>query len=89
MARRNLLHKSNLEQFKKWLEANGWTIREPKGFYEVLRATMPGKDTLIVWSKSAPKEHYSVPDKWVSLVRKFIRDVRGVGTYEPMDHQGT
>ena len=73
MARRDLLHLSKLTDFSHWLISQGWTIREPKGDYEVLRATKPGYDTLIIWSKMDAKEHLSVPDKWVSTVRKFIK----------------
>ena len=72
MARRELLHKSKLEGFKEWIKAQGWTIQALKGCYEVLRAVKPGEDTLILWTRNDAKEHYSVPDKWVSLIRMFI-----------------
>lgn len=35
---RNLLHKSKLNAFADWLVENGYTVVEPKGAYEVLRA---------------------------------------------------
>ena len=77
MAVRELLHKSKLARFSGWLTDQGWTIQEPKGEYEVLRATKPKQDTLIIWSRMEAKEHLSVPDKWVPTVRKFIKSDRG------------
>ena len=76
MAMRSLLHKSKLERFGKWLESRGWTLQEPKGFYEVLRATANGKHTLVVWRRLELIEHYTVSDKWAVLVREFIKNER-------------
>lgn len=75
IATRELLHKSKLEDFKTWLIKEGWTIQELKGYYEVLRAKKL-KETLIVYKKLNMKEHYSVSDKDVNLVYKFINSYK-------------
>lgn len=72
MATRNLLHKSHLEAFKEWLITSGWRIHEPRGFYEVLRASY-GTKWLIVYRKADVKEHYSVRDVDVQTVIRFFR----------------
>jgi hypothetical protein len=73
MAVRSLLHKSKLPAFTDWLTAQGWTVQKPKGLYEVLRATKPDWHTLILWSRMDAKEHVSVPDNWVPMVRSFLK----------------
>jgi len=72
MANRSTLHKSHLNDFKAWLILDGWTICEPKGCYEVCRATKPGKHTLIVWRRHGG-DHYTVSDKFVGIIRQFTR----------------
>ena len=44
MADRYRLHKSKLEDFKNWLINDGWTIENPKGTWEVLRARKGGRN---------------------------------------------
>ena len=72
MATRNLLHKSHLDAFKEWLINNGWQIHDPRGLYEVLRASKGGK-WLIVYRRADAKEHYSVRDVDYSTVRRFLK----------------
>ncbi len=73
MARRNLLHKSKLEDFKNWLEFDGWTLEDTKGFYEVLRASKC-KRKFILFSRLELKEHYSVRDADEGVVAAYIRN---------------
>lgn len=77
MAVRELLHKTKLEAFGKWLESDGWALLPPKGEYEVLKAKKTGKKTLMVWHKADVKEHYVIEDKYRPLVRQFIKSERG------------
>ena len=79
MARRNLLHKSKLEDFKNWLEFDGWTLEDTKGFYEVLRASKC-KRKFILFSRLELKEHYSVRDDDDRSVRKGLDTVRDFGS---------
>lgn len=69
-----MLHHSHIEPLKKWLINDGWTIQDTKGFYEVLRATKDGKRPLIVYTKLNAKEHYSIDERDMSVIRAFIRD---------------
>ena len=72
MATRNLLHKSHLEEFKAWLIKSGHEIHDPKGAYEVLRASK-GAKCLIVYCRANSKEHYSVRDIDNMTVIRFLR----------------
>ena len=52
MANRNTLHSNKWDAFRKWLIKTGWTIEEPKGIWEVLRAKKAGRQNpLIVYQK--------------------------------------
>ena len=73
MAQRDLLHKSKLDDFRSWLFDKGWSIEDTKGDYEVLRA-VKDKRTLILYRRAEVKEHYSVQDKDVAIVREYIKD---------------
>lgn len=72
MANRCLLHKSKLEDFKKWLVKNNWTIENCKGEYEVLRARSIRNKVLIVYRKLQFKEHYTIVDKDYPIVKNFL-----------------
>ena len=77
MANRHTLHISKLEDFKKWLEKDGWEIEEPKGIYEVLRARKQGRQNpLIVYTKADAKEHLSIMDRDSGVIGAFLRDCR-------------
>lgn len=73
MAQRNLLHRTKLEDFKKYLVKNGWVMQDTKGTYEVLRAVNPEvqKRPLIVYDGKS-KEHYSIDDRDFAIVRAFL-----------------
>lgn len=74
MAVRSMLHHSHIEPLKKWLINDGWIIQDIKGFYEVLRANKDGKRPLIVYTKLNAKEHYSIDERDMSIIRAFLRD---------------
>lgn len=79
MANRNTLSVKAIDNFKSWLVADGWQIQEPKGDYEVLRATKEGrKHPLIVYYRhdtNGGKElvHYTVLDRDMGVVRAFLK----------------
>lgn len=79
MANRNALSVMKLDDFKSWLISDGWQIQEPKGDYEVLRATKEGrKHPLIVYYRhdtNGGKElvHYTVLDRDMGVVRAFLK----------------
>ena len=74
MANRNRLHSNKLDAFRKWLIKTGWTIEEPKGIWEVLRAKKAGrKNPLIVYQKMN-KEHLSVLDRDIDVIKRFLQE---------------
>lgn len=79
MANRNTLSVTKLDDFKAWLVKDGWQIQEPKGNYEVLRATKEGKKhPLIVYYRhdtNGGKDlvHYTLLDRDVSVVRAYLK----------------
>lgn len=71
MAKRNLLHKKNLEEFKAWLVDHGRTLLPTKGDYEVLRWKHGKGDMPIIFNGKSPV-HYSCNDVAIPSIRKFI-----------------
>lgn len=79
MANRHTLARTKLNDFVEWLISDGWKIQEPKGSYEVLRATKEGrKHPLIVYkrhpARSTELEHYTICDRDCGVVGAYIRD---------------
>ena len=80
MAKRSLLHRSKIEDFKAWLQEDGWQIEKTKGRYEVVRATKGTRKPLIVYTRdNKGKEHLTVQERDVPVVRAYIRDRRREG----------
>ena len=79
MANRNTLSVKRLENFKNWLVLDGWKIQEPKGEYEVLRATKEGrKHPLIVYKRHDTNDgkalvHYTVADRDMGVVIAYFK----------------
>ena len=60
MANRNTLHRNHLPDFLEWLEAKGWKVSTPKGYYEVVRATRPGRQhPLLIYTQLRDPAHYT------------------------------
>ena len=77
MANRSLLRKSKIEDFKSWLQEDGWQIEPTKGIYEIVRATKGTRKPLIVYTRdNKGKEHITVQDRDVPVVRAYIMDRR-------------
>lgn len=74
MAARNLLHKSKLEDFKKFLDSEGISHFETKADYQVLQVQI-GKQKFAIYEKLNSKEHYTVPVQLIPLVVKFVKPV--------------
>ncbi len=92
MAVRSKLAVSKLDEFKAWLAADGWTLEEPRDYYEVLRARKPGKKyPLIVWRRSDNEgggelTHLTYADRDQTIVGAFLRDQRK--KKEEIKHEG-
>ena len=78
MANRHSLCLQNIEQFKEYLLSNGYVIHDPKGFYEILRATHEKRrHPIIVYRRQSSSGggdlvHYTVLDRDFSVVREFF-----------------
>ena len=75
MANRKLLHRSKIEDFKSWLQADGWQIEKTKGIYEIVRASKGDRKPLIVYTRdNKGSEHITVQSRDEAVVRAYIRD---------------
>jgi len=73
MANRNTLHKSKLEDFKKFVESLGYEFGNPiLGSHEVARFKIKGHPMGIIF-KSKSNVHYSVNEAAHPFVSKYIR----------------
>ena len=83
MANRHILSPTRLGELETYLLSNGYTVKAPKGDYEVLRATKTGrKHPLIVYTKSSYKRekelvHLTVLDRDYNVIRNFINSKKG------------
>jgi hypothetical protein len=86
MSKRNLLHKSKLDDFKSWLDSQGIQHRAGKGGYQVIQV-MTNKGWQVVFDKHSD-EHFTVNEVLVPMVVKFIRETKVNPTYEnpKVDH---
>lgn len=79
MANRNTLCVEKLDDFKEWLMSDGWKIQQPKGYYEVLRATKQSKKhPLIVYKRLDTNGgnnlvHYTIQEKDVGVLRAYLK----------------
>ena len=67
----NLLHKSKLDAFIAYLDANNIGHRPGKGDYQVLQV-LTAKGWQVVFRKSDMPEHFTVNKALVPTVRRFI-----------------
>lgn len=73
---RCLLHISKLDEFKKFLDAEGLKHRPGKGFYQVLQVCKDGKHWNNVYQRNHMPEHYTTDRHLDSLVIKFARKAK-------------
>lgn len=78
MANRHTLHINKLAKFQAFLEKENYELLPTKGTYEVLRARGE-RGTIVIYKRDQAKEHCSVMDKDVWIVRKFLREERKYG----------
>jgi hypothetical protein len=80
MANRCTLHINKLEDFKVWLTKRSIKFREGKGFYQVLQVETLNYGYQCIFSRQDMPEHYSVQDKLMPLVHKFLRESKKQST---------
>jgi hypothetical protein len=73
MDKRCLLHKTKLEPFKTFLDESGIPHRPGKGDYQVLQVYLPKIGWQVMFDKHSP-EHYTVNEKLLPTVRRFLRE---------------
>lgn len=71
---RNLLHKSKLEDFKLWLDANHIPHRPGKGVWEVLQVKLTPNLWGFVFCRLHMSEHYTTSQTLERTVLKFIKE---------------
>ncbi|MBR5316013.1 MAG: hypothetical protein IKU44_04400 [Firmicutes bacterium] len=76
MANRNTLHMNKLPAFKEFLVSEGYEILPTVDIYEVLRARGKDKKTVVVYKRNSAREHVSIMDKDMWLLRRFLRVVK-------------
>lgn len=73
MAKRAILHKNKLDDFKKWLVEDGWKTERLKGNYEVLRARKQDhKHPLIIYDRNNANEHYTVLERDAGIISAYL-----------------
>ena len=73
MANRYTFHIKHLEPFKIWLEDNEIPWRKGKGDWQVLQV-YTNNGWQVLYSRLDMPEHYTVQDKLMPIVRKFLKD---------------
>jgi hypothetical protein len=76
MANRNSLHIDKLELFKTWLSENDIKFRPGKGDFQVLQVETVKNGYQCIYSRFDMPEHYTVQDKLMPLVKRFIKETR-------------
>lgn len=70
--RRDLLHKSKLEDFKKYLDELEVPHRPGKGDWQVLQVCVDLYGWRVIHFRADMPEHLTVDERLVPLVKKFI-----------------
>jgi hypothetical protein len=70
--RRDLLHKTKLEDFKKWCDEMGIPHRPGKGDWQVLQVCVEFFGWKVIHKRIDMPEHLTVDERLIPLVHKFI-----------------
>lgn len=70
MQKRATLHRSKLDEFKRWLLADGWTLGK-LGNYQVVNAKK-GKERFCAYDRNRG-DHFTVQGNMLPVVGRFIR----------------
>lgn len=71
---KNLLHKTKLEAFKAWLDANHIEHRPGRGNWQVLQIKTNRGHWQCVFDRLDAPEHYTVAWPLESMIYKFIKE---------------
>lgn len=73
MARRNLIHRKHLSLLRVYFRKAGWTLLEPKGLWEVFRASSPNRRRPVIVYRSFNSEHFTIDDRDSRIFTEFLR----------------
>jgi hypothetical protein len=74
--KRCTLHKNKLDEFKAWLDNSNIAHRPGLGEWQVLQVLTPEYGWQCVFKRVRMPEHFSVNEKLMSTVQKFIDETR-------------
>lgn len=87
MANHTTVMHGHLTDLADFLRRTGWTIEEPRGEYEVLRARKPGYPRpLLVHDRTSGGCGYSIDERDIKVYRKWYSDRRKRGAVQPHLH---
>ena len=76
MANRQTLHLSRFEAFKAFLVENNIAFRPGKGAWQALQVLTDEHGWQCIHSRADMPEHYTVQDKLMPLVNRFLHNNR-------------
>jgi len=76
MANRRTLHKTQLDEFKRYLTGRGIAFRDGKGPYQALQVMTMNDGWQCVYERNDMKEHFTIQDKLNPIVIGFYSDKR-------------
>ena len=79
MANRCTLHKDKLDDFKQFLNDRGIAYRPGRGAYQALQVFTELSGWQCIHSRADMPEHYTVQDKLMPLVRRYLEFRRQKG----------
>jgi hypothetical protein len=90
MANRHTLAITKIDDFRDWLIKDGWEIKPvTECSCEVLRATKTGRrHPLIIYKRNNAKEHLSVLDRDMGVIKAYMRDARKKIQLYTYEHRG-
>lgn len=89
MKNRTTVHHGLLSDLKSYLEKSGWTIHDPKGKYEVLRATKSGYPRPLMVFDRDRGCGYSIDERDMAIYKGWHRNrrKRGLDPYYPTTYE--
>jgi hypothetical protein len=82
MANRNLLPKAWLEDYRAWLEAQGFQTRPGRGEYQALQVQLPNQPQWhSIFYKETGNPHYTVPSPLILVTTAYVNIRRGYGNH--------
>lgn len=78
MRRRDTLHRTKVDEFVTWAKAEGYTVEQSKGIYEVFRLRNERKGELLIAHRRDGTDHVTTTGRLTSLVGRWLTMRRAV-----------